>query len=292
MTEEEKGQVEDPESGESETPESKKIEDPNIGPKNTNSEENETLNVPKGVSLSEIIPDAYKTEKMFESVKDVDTLFKNYVHAQKRLGESIKIPGKDAAPEELNKFYSKLGVPETSEGYEVTAPELPEGLTFDDGMVGDFKKVSHDLKLTPRQVQGVLDWYGGKLSSYINDQGEIYDQTENALREELGAAYERKVALAARGIKALGGQEGFDLFVASGLDRHPLGVKMAIKIGEIMAESEAIPGEVDHVPSSSAAQEELNAILSNPKHPYHNPEAPGHKEAFAKVTKLHELIYN
>src|SRR5688572_23977637 len=54
-------------------------------------------------------------------------LIKGYRGAEKTLGvpadQILRLPGKDAKPEDWRGVYTKLGLPEKPEGYEIKAPE-------------------------------------------------------------------------------------------------------------------------------------------------------------------------
>lgn len=86
-----------------------------------------------------------------------------HVHAQDKLiGGSIRIPGKDATPEEREAFLNRLGRPEKPDAYDFAVPkELPPELPYDGDRAGAFKAVAHKLGLTKEQAAGVHDWYVG-----------------------------------------------------------------------------------------------------------------------------------
>jgi hypothetical protein len=48
-----------------------------------------------------MIPEELQDEKLWENIQDTPTLLKNYAHAQKLQGQSVRIPGEDATPEDL-----------------------------------------------------------------------------------------------------------------------------------------------------------------------------------------------
>ena len=57
-----------------------------------------------------------KTDKSLASIKDVNSLAKSYIHAQKLVGvEKIPLPNKHATEEDWNVVFDKLGRPKSAE---------------------------------------------------------------------------------------------------------------------------------------------------------------------------------
>lgn len=92
-------------------------------------------------------------------LKDANSVAKLAREQSKLLGNAIRIPGKDATPEEVQAYREKLGVPKTVDEYEFSVPkDLPADLPYDAERATGFKAVSHELGLTKAQAQGVHDW--------------------------------------------------------------------------------------------------------------------------------------
>ena len=59
------------------------------------------------------IEESLKTEPSLSDIKDVNSLAKSYVHAQKMIGaDKIVMPNDKSTDDEWNDFYEKLGRPE------------------------------------------------------------------------------------------------------------------------------------------------------------------------------------
>ena len=79
--------------------------------------------VPK-VDFKTLIPEAYKDEKALQNFQDMDGFVKSYLHSQKLVGaDKIPIPNKYATDEDWNAVYTKLGKPESPDGYEYNLPK-------------------------------------------------------------------------------------------------------------------------------------------------------------------------
>jgi|WetSurMetagenome_2_1015567.scaffolds.fasta_scaffold168494_3 hypothetical protein len=102
--------------------------------------------------------------------------FKSRQEALKAVGEMkryadarVKLPDENATPEDLSKFYTRLGRPETPDGYEFTSVELPPTMPMDEGMVKAFKIKAHELGLTKKQADGVY-------VDYLNNVKQMNDK--------------------------------------------------------------------------------------------------------------------
>lgn len=87
-----------------------------------------------------------------------------HVHNQEKLiGNAIRIPGKDATPEEREAFLNKLGRPPAADKYELTVPkDLPPELPYDGEAAKAFTSKAHELGLTQAQAAGLHDWFAGQ----------------------------------------------------------------------------------------------------------------------------------
>ena len=70
-----------------------------------------------------------------EKFSTINSLAKGYVELEKAYGGTVKLLGDESTPEEKSSFYTKLGRPDTSDGY--TRPELAEGKSYDEDLIED-----------------------------------------------------------------------------------------------------------------------------------------------------------
>jgi len=92
-------------------------------------------------------------------IKDAKAAAKLAYEQSKLLGNAIRIPGKDAKPEEIAAYEEKLGVPKTADEYTFELPkDLPEDLPYDAERANEFKKLAKDAKLSTAQAKAVHDW--------------------------------------------------------------------------------------------------------------------------------------
>jgi len=120
------------------------------------------------------IPESYRENPLFEG-KKVENVLDEYIKQKEVLDthESnglVKLPSEEAAPEELEHFFKKLGKPETPAEYGFKAPEdWPEGLDYSDDRAAKFAEMAHRHNLTAKQAQGLFDDFHGMVRSELEE---------------------------------------------------------------------------------------------------------------------------
>ena len=136
--------------------------------------------------------------KTLEKFKDVDALAKGYVNLEKYFDGTIKIPGENATAEEIERYHSKLGRPDTPEDYEFEKPEMPEGMNEDNHMEGEFLKKAHGMGLNSAQVNDLYGWYNAQTKDMFVQhqvaQENNIQKAEIELRADWGRQYEEKLS--------------------------------------------------------------------------------------------------
>lgn len=88
---------------------------------------------------------------------NLDTFVDSHLELRSTLGGKVSYPAEDAPAEEWQAFHKAMpGFPETSEGYNVAAPEMPESVRMTDQEMNSALGGFHNLGLTSTQAQGVL----------------------------------------------------------------------------------------------------------------------------------------
>lgn len=158
-----------------------------------------------------------KELRRLQRIADPASVYGLYREAEGRLtsGGLVKLPGKDAKPEDIEAFHKALGVPEKPEDY-------VKDMTFENGAVfGDADKpmldgvlaVMHKAGATPPVVQSVLNWYLGEQERAATELDLADDEFKHtslqSLKQEWGpAAFERERKTAMRAFKeAEGGHD-------------------------------------------------------------------------------------
>jgi hypothetical protein len=110
----------------------------------------------------------------------------------------IKLPGKDAKPEELAEYNKAMGVPEKPEDY-FKSVKLENGAVIGDAdkpMVDSFAQAAHKAGLPPAAVNTALNWYFGQQEAQAAALDDADDKfkgdAQRALKDEWGGAFKRR----------------------------------------------------------------------------------------------------
>ncbi len=129
-------------------------------------------------SILSSLPEDLRSDPSLSTIKDTSTLVKNYINAQKMIGNSVRIPRQDDPQELKDSFFAKLkdvpgimkiptneaeqqalfsalGRPISADGYALNAPE---GAEFDPNIINEFKGVAHKLGLSNNQAAALVNF--------------------------------------------------------------------------------------------------------------------------------------
>lgn len=244
------------------------------------------------------LPDDLKSNPYVAQSKDLAGFVKSAVDTKKMVGaNTIRLPGKDATPEELSEFYKNLGRPDTHEAYKPSV-EVAEGI-LDDKILGTMQQKMHELGLSEKQGQTLLNEYLTILDSSLserNTQSEAKMQEGiNALKQEWGDKYDNNVKTAQLALRELGNDTIKDKLVETGLANDPAVIKWMAELGKKLLDDEAIGGEAGgrFSGSSEAAAQEIERLKMDNEFQatINDRRAPGHKEAVERWTALHKQAY-
>ena len=103
---------------------------------------------------------------------NITKLAKQAFELDKFAGSAIQLPKADATPEELGKFYQKLGRPDTADKYELTVPkDMPENLPYDEDTAKWFRDMAFEKGLTQAQAAALHDEFVAKQVSMAEGFG-------------------------------------------------------------------------------------------------------------------------
>lgn len=209
----------------------------------------------------------------------------------------IKVPGKDATPEDRAKFNKAIGVPETVEGYKFDIGREPT--EADKAIQGNLAKIALDNGIPATAMtalsKAVAELAGAQIAEQNRVAVEARAANETALRKEWGADYEANKTLATRAVQAFGEVKShpevvdfFEKTLVNGqkLGDHPIMIRMLGNIGRRMGEGEFI-GAVGSDQRQSL-QTELNQLMTeNPPgtEKYKSPAVQ------ARVKQINEALY-
>lgn len=159
-----------------------------------------------------VLPPELRDAPVLKDTKDLPGLVKQFVDVQAHLGNSIRIPGKDAGAEDIKVFhqklvervpglyympaegdeaataalFAKLGRPSDPKEYEVPVPK-------DGAEIPGFRDVVHKQGLSKKQVKELAAWWAGVQESAVKTVAEAHGKEMTQLDAEWGAAKQPKV---------------------------------------------------------------------------------------------------
>jgi hypothetical protein len=187
------------------------------------------------------LPDDLKGDPSIQSYKDIPSLVKSHIHAQKLIGvDKIPAPKETWGEKEWGDFYQRLGRPESPDKY--TRPEfkLPEGFELESSAVDKLYATLHQAGVTDKQAQKIV-------ADYVNHAGEAFSKAElegksavtqrlEAYKTELGEKYEVRLQTARDVLSKFGDEKTLKYLSETGLDNSPEMIELLARAGEGMLE--------------------------------------------------------
>lgn len=251
-----------------------------------------------GNEFLNMIPEELRDHPSISPIKDVENLARSYVNAQRLIGaDKIPMPV-NPTDDDLDRIYSRLGRPETPDGYEIKA----DGTILTEDLASSYADVAHKLRLTPEQAKGVLDYYRSTVEQSEGASAEMVEiareETVNTLRQEWGRAFDQKVEAASRVAQEFGTSEMFDIQLADGskLGDNVEFIKAFAKIADfrqtVTSEDTVAEMPQSNVMTPAAAQAEIDAIMNDKTHAYWDRKNPvGRQQAVERMQHLMEQLH-
>lgn len=261
------------------------------------------------------IDDDLRNEPSLADIKDINSLAKGFVNAQKMVGSSIRIPSEDAGKEDWDKFYSKfenvpglvslrdgqdntavfrrLGTPEDADGYSV---DLGEGV--DTSLLDSFKPVALEANLTKEQFAKVAEFRKAELTRETEAYTAKASAAQEALKSKWGPDYEVRLqgAKAALDLYAEQFPEAVEDLKRPGSDGgiNPVVIAMLSDMYAASQEKGGLEGTASgpkYGITPEDAQAQIAEIRANKDHPFYHATHPDNRAAAAKMQKLYKIVY-
>lgn len=248
------------------------------------------------VNVPAWVPADLRTHKSLTKFKEPGDVAKAYINLETMLGKRVEIPADDAPPEAKAAWRTKIGVPDTADGYD--KPVVPEGVVLNEDIFGAARGKFHELGISKAQGKALTEWFVGMELDLSQRAGsERAAQKEagmEALNKQWGAAAPRQIALCQRFVAEVGGADLKAALDETGAGNDPRVVAALAKAGQMMEESNMI-APVNVGMSTEEAIAEIAKIRAergkDRKHPLNDKSNPGHKEAAKKFQDLHRIAY-
>ena len=151
-----------------------------------------------------------RADKSLAPIKDINSLAKSYIHAQKLVGvEKIPLPNKHATEEDWNVVFDKLGRPKSAEEYKYN---IGEDTTIDENALKVFSQQAHKL--------GFVKFYNDIMQENLQSLDAAAEtarvESEQILRKEYGRAFEQKITKASQLARQYVGEDVLNMNLENG----------------------------------------------------------------------------
>jgi len=236
-------------------------------------------------------------DKSLAPIKDVNSLAKSYIHAQKLVGvEKIPLPNKHATEEDWNVVFDKLGRPKSAEDYTY---DIDENSSIDENALKIFSEQAHKLGLLPQQAEGVIKFYHNLLQDHLSNL-EVSSETarinsEQQLRKEYGRAYDQKMSKASQLARQHIGEEILGMTLENGirLGDHPQVIKAFSNLADMLGEDSFIAQSGPNYLTPAELETEIAKLEAKvPNSAYWTKNHPNHDKAVQEVFALRKQLFD
>lgn len=200
-------------------------------------------------------------------------------NAEKRLGQPAdQLISKPKDGQELSEWRREnagaMGVPESPDGYEITKPELGDGIEWDSDFEASVRQAAHDRGLSSADLQPLVDLYADRVKSLVGGaEAELENanaEMMTALEGEWGSDLSGNIGIAKQAAEAVAAKANLDPAAMAGIAaalKPKVGdagtIKLFHAIGEMMGEdmlSGLNAGGNDFGKTAAQARQELAAL--------------------------------
>lgn len=193
-------------------------------------------------------PEEYK-DVVSQKGWDAGGFLKSYTELESAMGSRVKVPTEESTPEEKSAFYTKLGRPDTPDGYKL--PELPEDKSYDESLVGGMKTMAFEEGWTDKQWEKAVERYLAIEKQNAEKQDaeavRLHEETDRILREREGAGYDKYVEVSRRALRELVpgelGEKFTNLIKELGLDNNLIFIDGFHEMGSKMLDDNLVKSE-------------------------------------------------
>jgi len=203
--------------------------------------------LPEGWDYRSALPPELKESPSAKKYANIEELVRGFDNASQFIGrptEHLIELAPNATPETKRTALEKMGLPKEIAGYELKPlkGEAANLLKTDHPNFGVLKETAFKLGILPDQFQGFVEGFGDLVVKGQKDMAaaEIQRNADNieALKGELGEAFDGDVAAANFAVKKLGGEELAVSINKAGLGTDAPLLRMLSKVGKMLAEDE------------------------------------------------------
>ena len=251
------------------------------------------------------LPEAYRQDSQLSQHQNMEAMLAEYSALKTNAGKST-IPDWNAPYEEHKDFFSKIGVPEKPEAYELKLPEnFPESYVNKD-FLGKMQAAAHKAKMPAEAWNGLLQEYlteeMGAITALEQSKETARVEAGNTLAKLWGENSEVRSDFTRQGFGKFSSMEEAEALNGKEILEHPYFIHVMSKIGEAM-KLPVTPGSSSTsgsgvqpavISTPQQARDAIDAMWKDPETAriLNSPKDPKHREMNAKVDALYAQTYN
>lgn len=225
-----------------------------------------------------------------------EELGRGYLSLEKLLGrEKVPVPVDETDAEGWERWYRATGRPDTPDGYEFKAPELPQDLPYDKESEVNFRTWAHVNGLSKKQANALYDGYVKhqveRHAGWANEQRQYKAELEAKLQREYGNKLESVKQTAGMVVRENADPEFHEFLNQSGLGNDPRMIRFMAKIGQQLTGDTKLKGQ----PAPQAQPQDFKAAIADfrekHKDALYNRDHPNHDVRVKEFNKLFEGAY-
>lgn len=189
------------------------------------------------------IPEDLRDRQEWGRVDSIQDVFKNYIEGQKTISQSVRIPDANSTPEDVQRFYSKLGKPASASEYTFDyTPKEGYSLNKDDYDFSSFQDIAEKANLTKDQYAALANLYlDTQNMNYkaiqerqANEVASELQRAELQLRQDWGGEYQSNINLIQSKIGSVYDQDTINKMNEAGLFRDQSFLKAQLQLTKMM----------------------------------------------------------
>lgn len=189
------------------------------------------------------IPEDLRDRQEWGRVDSIQDVFKNYIEGQKTISQSVRIPDANSTPEDIQRFYSKLGKPASASEYTFDyTPKEGYSLGKDDYDFSSFQDIAEKANLTKDQYAALANLYldtqnmnyRAVQERQANEVASELQRAELQLRQDWGGEYQSNINLIQSKIGSVYDQDTINKMNEAGLFRDQSFLKAQLQLTKMM----------------------------------------------------------
>lgn len=229
--------------------------------------------------------------KLGERVRSVTDLARFTINAQRLVGKKgVFIPNEKSPPEEVAEYRKALGIPDSTEGYQIKPEKLPDGMSWDDNDAKQFVEIAHRNHIPPRAMKELVNAHVARQAelgkrmqqAQINVLQSKHDAGMADLKASWGRDFDNNIIAVKQAAIATGTSLESPGFIDPAMAKMVLRLKSMISDDKFISAGTASSSALNSVDPGRLAL----AITTDKNHPDYAAYHSGNKDMENKVEAL------